>query len=412
METYLKTIFLLLFFLVPNVVKAQIEVCANCEATTIANAINIADSGDTILIRSGYYREHELIIEKPLKLVGEGAPIVDGEKSGSVIRILSDSVHISGLIIRNVDVSHTEEFAGIHLYESDHFIIKDNILENMFFGILIERSNHGEIIGNTISGESKEDFNAGNGIHGWYSSHLTISDNYIRELRDGIYLEFVDHSLISRNRSIENLRYGLHFMFSNYDDYEDNEFIDNGAGVAVMFSKFINMRRNTFYKNWGTASFGLLLKEIYDAEIEDNIFEENTVGINIEGSTRVNYKRNNLVGNGWAVKVAGGCYTNIFSENNFSFNSFDLSYNSKINDNKFEGNYWSSYVGYDLDKDGVGDTPYRPVKLFSYIANRTPETIVLLRSLFIDILNFSEKVSPVFTPVDLIDQFPKMTRIK
>jgi len=79
-----------------------------------------------------------------------------------------------------------------------------------------------------------------------------------------------------------------------------------------------------------------------------------------------------------------------------------------MNDNAFNDNYWSSYTGYDLDKDGVGDVPYRPVKLFSYIVNQTPETIVLLRRLFIDILNFSEKVSPVFTPDYLVDATPKM----
>ena len=82
-----------------------------------------------------------------------------------------------------------------------------------------------------------------------------------------------------------------------------------------------------------------------------------------------------------------------------------------MNDNGFQNNYWSSYSGYDLDRDGVGDVPYRPVKLFSYVVNRTPETIILLRSLFIDILNFSERVSPVFTPDELVDSQPKMTRI-
>jgi nitrous oxidase accessory protein len=74
----------------------------------------------------------------------------------------------------------------------------------------------------------------------------------------------------------------------------------------------------------------------------------------------------------------------------------------------FDFNYWSEYSGYDLNKDGIGDVPYRPVKLFSYIVNQTPETLVLLRSLFVDIINFSEKVSPVFTPDDLIDSKPLM----
>jgi nitrous oxidase accessory protein len=63
-----------------------------------------------------------------------------------------------------------------------------------------------------------------------------------------------------------------------------------------------------------------------------------------------------------------------------------------------------------LDKNGVGDVPYRPVKLFSYIVNRTPETIILMRSLFIDMIDFSEKVSPVFTPDDLLDDYPLMKK--
>ena len=94
------------------------------------------------------------------------------------------------------------------------------------------------------------------------------------------------------------------------------------------------------------------------------------------------------------------------------YNSFDLAYNSNLNDNIFEENYWSGYTGYDLDRNGTGDIPYRPVKLFSYIVNRTPETIILLRSLFMDIIDFSEKVSPVFTPDELVDAKPLMKKIK
>ncbi|NCT19384.1 MAG: nitrous oxide reductase family maturation protein NosD, partial [Flavobacteriia bacterium] len=101
---------------------------------------------------------------------------------------------------------------------------------------------------------------------------------------------------------------------------------------------------------------------------------------------------------------------NKFTNNNFLNNAFDLSYNSELNDNFFNNNFWSDYTGYDLDKNGIGDVPYRPVKLFSYIINQTPETIVLLRSLFVDIINFSEKVSPVFTPDNLLDEAPLMRK--
>jgi nitrous oxidase accessory protein len=259
-----------------------------------------------------------------------------------------------------------------------------------------------------VIGTATSEDQSGNGIHLWDCDSIQISKNEVTGMRDGIYLEFVDSSVVSDNHSHHNVRYGLHFMFSNHDVYSSNTFERNGAGVAVMFSKWITMNNNTFLQNWGSASYGLLLKEIYDGEVFENKFDQNTIAIYVDGSSRVTYKNNIFKQNGWAIKVSGGCYTNKFTSNDFISNSFGISYNSMLNDNTFNGNYWSDYSGYDLDRDGVGDVPYRPVKLFSYIINKTPEAIVLMRSLFVDIINFSEKVSPVFTPDGLIDQSPSM----
>ena len=388
-----------------------VEVCKSCAVTSIKDAIANAKDSDTIVVKKGTYKEYNIVVDKPLTIIGENYPIIDGELRGEIITIVSDNVTVDGLFIINVGTSYTEDYAAIRVIKSKHFVIQNVVLEKLFFGIYLEKSSYGKVYHNKIIGDAKEEYNSGNGIQLWYSNHIEIEHNYIAHVRDGIYLEFSDDCLIKNNVSAENLRYGLHFMFSNNDVYQDNTFENNGAGVAVMFSKKIKMLNNTFKENWGTASYGMLLKEINDAEIIGNTFEENTIGINIEGSNRIVYKNNNFINNGWAIKVRGACYTNSFIENNFLYNSFDISYNSKINDNIFNRNYWSNYTGYDLDKDGIGDVPYRPVKLFSYIVNRTPETIILLRSLFIDIIDFSEKVSPVFTPDNLLDNNPLIKRI-
>ncbi len=407
----------LLFFLIliggsQFLMGRTITICSTCKISSIKQGIAMAVEYDTLLVKKGTYKEHNIIIDKPLTLLGDDYPIIDGEEKGEIITIVSDNVTVDGLFIINVGTSYTTDYAAIRVVKSENFLIQHVVLEKLFFGIYLEKSNNGKVYHNKIVGDAVDEYNSGNGIQLWYSHQVEVDRNIVQGTRDGIYLEFSDNVTINNNRSSDNIRYGLHFMFSNDDIYTNNTFENNGAGVAVMFSKNIRMQNNTFRKNWGTASFGMLLKEINDAEIIGNTFEENTIGINIEGSNRINYMGNDFINNGWAVKVRGACYTNTFKNNNFLYNSFDISYNSKVNDNVFEQNYWSSYTGYDLDKNGIGDVPYRPVKLFSYIVNRTPETIVLLRSLFMDIIDFSEKVSPVFTPDNLMDPNPLMQKVK
>ena len=404
-------VFLVVIFMTSSTVAQTIEICKTCPISTLKDGITQAKSFDTIVVKKGTYKEHNVIVDKPLTIIGKNYPVIDGELKGEIITIISDSVTVDGLFIKNVGNSYTEDYAAIRVKNSKNFLIQNLVLEKLFFGIYIEKSRDGKVFHNKIIGEAVEEYNSGNGIQLWYSKNVEIEHNFVQHVRDGIYLEFSDFCTIKNNVSALNVRYGLHFMFSNDDTYQDNTFENNGAGVAVMFSKRIKMYNNIFKENWGTASYGLLLKEINDAEIEGNTFEDNTIGINVEGSNRINYKQNTFENNGWAIKVKGACYTNIFTENNFLYNSFDIAYNSKVNDNEFDKNYWSSYTGYDLDKDGIGDVPYRPVKLFSYIVNRTPETIILLRSMFIDIIDFSEKVSPVFTPDDLLDNNPQIKKL-
>ena len=406
MSKLMKIAFTLLLFYSVSAAAETLEVCSNCEYKTIKEAIAQAKEYDTIFIKKGTYKEYDIVIDLPLTIIGEDYPIIDGGKKGEIITITSDNVTVDGLFITNVGTSYTEDFAAIRVKRSKNYVIQNLILEHLFFGIYLEKADDGKVINNKIIGDAVQEYNSGNGIQIWYCNNVQIEGNSVQHVRDGIYLEFANNCLIKNNISANNIRYGLHFMFSNNDIYQDNIFEKNGAGVAVMFSKHIEMINNHFRENWGASSYGLLLKEINDAEIVGNTFEENTIGISLEGSNRINYKNNDFINNGWAIKVRGACYTNSFIGNNFLYNSFDLSYNTKENDNIFDKNFWSSYTGYDLDKDGIGDVPYRPVKLFSYIVNRTPETIILLRSLFIDIIDFSEKVSPVFTPDQLLDHHP------
>lgn len=385
-----------------------LRVCPTCECTTISEAIYTSENGGEIIVERDIYTEGQIIVDKSVRLIGKDFPVLDGMGNSEVLTVTANDVVVEGFVIKNVCTSYLEDRAGIRIKKAKNFTIKNNRLFNTFFGIYLEHCSDGTVSGNELIGEAVQESSSGNAIHLWYCKRIIVENNLVKKHRDGIYLEFVDDSKIRGNISEENLRYGLHFMFSNEDEYFKNTFRNNGAGVAVMFSKKIDMWENIFEKNWGKASYGLLLKEIYDAEIRENIFAENTMGIYIEGSTRINYHNNDFLRNGWAIKMMGGCVDNDMSGNNFISNTFDLSLSSNSNHNTFDGNYWSEYSGYDLDRDGVGDVPYRPMKLFNYVVNETPEAMVLLRSLFVDIINFSEKVSPVFTPKNVVDNSPRM----
>jgi nitrous oxidase accessory protein len=399
------------FILTLRVSSQSIVVSKDGPIKTITEAINRANDFNTIIIKPGEYSEGNIIINKKLKIIGEDFPVVDGKGTGEIFTVISNDVQISGLIIKNSGVSYLEENAGIRLKEVRNCSVTNNKFVENFFAIYLAKSASCIIADNFIEGEKKREANSGNGIHLWYCRDIRIENNQIFNHRDGIYFEFVRNGKIFNNHSERNLRYGLHFMFSDSCEYAYNTFENNGAGVAVMYTKNVLMHENRFLKNWGAASYGILLKDISDSKIEKNIFDENSTGLYVEGCTRVTIGQNNFTKNGWALKLMANSMDNYFYDNNFVANSFDISTNSRQNFNTFEKNYWADYDGYDLDKDGFGDVPFRPVTMFSMMIESHPTSLVLLHSLFIDILNIAESIIPAITPEALTDSKPRMRMI-
>ena len=197
-------------------------------------------------------------------------------------------------------------------------------------------------------------------------------------------------------------------MFSNDDAYISNVFKNNGAGVAVMFTKNVKMFNNYFEENWGDSAYGLFLKEISDSHIIGNKFYKNTSGIHMEGTNRIWIEKNIFEANGWAMKIQASCVDNEIVRNNFIGNTFDMGTNGSLVLNKFDTNYWDKYEGYDLNKDGLGDVPYHPLSLFAVLVEKNPSAMLLFRSFMITLLDKSEKVLPSITPDNFIDNSPLM----
>ncbi|HVS98829.1 MAG TPA: nitrous oxide reductase family maturation protein NosD [Puia sp.] len=384
------------------------EVRKTGPVSAIATAVRLASAGDTILVHGGVYFEKGLVIDKPLVLRGAGAPVLDGEGRYEIVLIRASGVTFEGFTLRHSGYSGWNDIAGIHLSGVRRVSILSNRLEDTFFGLYCQNSDSCLISGNILSSRAAAGVQSGNGIHCWHCDHMRLLNNSITRHRDGIYFEFVTNSLIRGNDSHYNLRYGLHFMFSHNDAYEQNSFRHNEAGVSVMFSHGVEMRGNVFADNIGGGAYGILLKEISDSRIESNRFLHNTVAIYMEGTTRVQVRRSIFEGNGWAIRIQASCSEDTITANNFAGNTFDIATNGTLVLNCYDRNYWDKYEGYDIDRDGVGDIPYHPVSLYSMIAEKNPAVMMLFHSLMVSLLDRSEKVVPGITPVNLADHRPLM----
>ena len=403
-------LFIVSLLLYVGVAAKTIHVGANRMYKNISPAIDAALAGDTVLVDAGIYKEKNLVIKKSIVLKGINQPVLDGEKKYEIISIMADGTVVEGFRIVHSGISSMEDLSGIKVYDSKNVLIKNNVLEDTFFGIYIQNGLSCTIENNQLIANGKEEQQSGNGIHCWKCDSMRIIANKVTGHRDGIYFEFVKNSIIWRNTSTKNIRYGLHFMFSNDDMYVSNIFSNNGSGVSVMFSNRIKMFSNYFEENWGDASHGILLKEISDGYMQGNHFNKNTSAIFMEGGNRIYMTYNTFENNGWALKIQASCLDVVLEHNNFSGNTFDVGTNGSLVQNTFNNNYWDKYEGYDLNKDKIGDVPYRPVSMYSMIVEKYPPAMILFRSFITSLLDKTEKILPSLTPENLKDNAPLMKK--
>jgi nitrous oxidase accessory protein len=375
---------------------------------SIRQAIALANTGDVILVSAGIYREGNITIEKSISLKGLNYPVLDGEHQVEILTIHGSDVVIEGFKFIDTGIASIRDLAAVKVLDSKNITIRNNQFSNTFFGIYFANTSQSVVEGNKLQAKAEQEHQIGNGIHMWKCESIHVRNNQIRGHRDGIYFEFVTNSFITKNYSSENLRYGLHFMFSHNDEYRNNSFVNNGSGVAVMYTKNVKMIDNLFEHNWGSSSYGLLLKDIRDSEVKHNRFIKNTVGIHLEGVSRTVFEENSLIANGYAIRLQASCDDNTFAKNNFKSNTFDMATNGSLVLNTINGNYWDKYEGYDLNKDGVGDVPFHPVSMYAMIVERIPTAVLLWRSFMVFLMDKAEKTMPVVTPINLKDNSPFM----
>lgn len=378
---------------------------AAADRSPIQDAIDRARPGDRVVIPRGTYTG-DVLIDRAIVLVGIDRPLLRGSGHGSVVRIRAAGATIDGF---DIDGGGTGDLgrdtSGIHV-SAPRATIRNCSIREALFGIYLRESDDAVVEGNRIDGiAGRPAGEIGSGIHLWNSQRFRVTGNTIMRTRDGFYIQSSSHGEVSRNRAAD-LRYGLHYMFSDDNVFEDNVFERSAAGAALMYSNRMTFRRNRFVRNRGFASVGLLLKACDDVVATDNLIADNARGIFLEGSYRNHFLRNIVAQSDIALVIYDSSGGNVFEGNAFIGNLTPLSLSGKRTDTRFDRNYWSDQDALDLDSDGIADRPYRLSNVFDHVRGNLTAADLFSQSTAAAALGAAERVFPVLDPIPVIDPHP------
>lgn len=375
------------------------------EVSPLQARLDATAPGETVVVGSGVYRG-DLLIDKPVRLVGQGRPVLEGSGTGSVIRVRAADVVIEGLEIDGLGRGDLgRDPSGIHV-AAPRVTIRDCLVRRALFGIYLREAHGARIERTVIRGvQGLEPGEKGSGIHVWNTDGFRLTDNQVFDARDGFYIQSSPHGYVARNLASE-VRYGLHYMFSDDNLFEGNVFQFADAGTALMYSKRITFRRNQFLHNRGFASVGLLFKACDDVLAEDNLIADNARGIFLEGSYRNIFRRNIVAESDTAVVLYDSCGGVQFEGNSFVSNLTPLTLVGRRTDTRFAGNYWSDNDELDLDGDGRTDRPYRLSNVFDHLRGNLTAADLFAQGLGARVLAAAERTFPVLAPILVEDANP------
>ena len=374
---------------------------------SIAASIAHAKAGDVILVKRGYYLEN-LVIEKPLTLRGIDRPTISGNLKGDVIRIKSPDVVLDGFIITDSGDDLEQQNAGVYIWPGAHRAkVLNCVIAYSLFGFWIEKANDVEINGNNITG--KRDYQSsqrGNGIQLYNTNGARIIGNDISFTRDAIYVDVSHHAVFRKNR-MHHARYGTHYMNSYYNLWEDNESFYNRGGLALMEVRDQEVRNN---RAWGNSDHGIMLRTIQDSVVTNNIVAGNQRGFFIYDAEYNTLRGNLVVDNHVGVHLWAGSTHNQVEENDFIGNREQIRYVGAKDEmwGVKNGNFWSNYLGWDRDGDGIGDVPYEANDMVDRLSWRHPMMKLLMSSPALQSLRLIARQFPLLRATSVVDQKPHM----
>ncbi|MCP3918368.1 MAG: nitrous oxide reductase family maturation protein NosD [bacterium] len=401
--------------MIPPIPIESLHVGPESQYATVGAAVAVAAAGDEIVVHAGTYREL-VVLDRPLVLRGEEGAVIDGSGEGTVVLVRAGPSTVAGLTIRGSGASLLGEDSGVKLLDTSDCTVEDNRIEDTLFGILARSSPRSRLIGNHVTGKELPIPRQGDGIRLQNAADSVVEDNVVERSRDLAIWQ--SHGCVTRRNVVRGGRYGLHYMYSDDNLFEDNLFEGNQTGGAIMYSRRVTLRRNRFKGSRGPSAYGLLIKVGDDVLAECNWFVDNSSGIFLEDTPSslrcaCTFRKNVIAGNDTGITVQPSVSRVLFTENVIVSNRRPVQAlgrtRSELNvwSAAGRGNYWDDYVGFDADGDGVGDTPYRLEAFFEDLTDRWPAVGLLRMGPASEALETAARAFPIVQPRPVLtDEHP------
>ncbi|MDP3704176.1 MAG: nitrous oxide reductase family maturation protein NosD [Candidatus Omnitrophota bacterium] len=373
---------------------------------TIHEALAAAAPGDTIVVRGGIHRG-AVRVTTPVTLVGEAGAVLEGGGVGTVVTIDAPGTLVRGFTIRGSGNVLSRDDAGL-VIAAARVTVEGNRFEEVLFGVSLHHAPGSIVRGNTLRSQPLPVARRGDLIRVWYSDDVTIADNDIDGGRD-LVLWFSQRIRVTGNR-VRRSRYGLHFMYCNDAAVEANTLTDNSVGIYLMYSTRLRLLGNRMVRNRGPSGYGLGLKDMEETTVTDNLLAENRVGVFLEHASGV-WSGNVIAANDVGLQVFPTAQANVLTGNSLIDNGEQVIVQGSgdASRNRWRGNYWSDYRGFDADGDGQGDVPYRAERLFERLIDRYPAFRLFAGSPAAQAIDLAARTFPLFAPRPLlVDDAPRM----
>ncbi len=390
---------------------AEVRVMPGPDA--LQNAIAGADPGDVLILAPGRY-PGAVAINKPLTLTGQGDAVIDGQGRGTVVTIAAPDVTLRGLAVTGSGMDGQALDAGIKILKgADRASVEGMHLAGNLHGIDIHGGKDARVIGNAIEGSRHARMNdRGNGIYVWNSPGALVEGNSIRWGRDGIFAN-ASRKDVFRGNLFRDLRFAVHYMYTNDTEVVGNVSIGNHLGFAIMFSDRVTLRDNLSLSD---RSHGIMLNYANNSDVAGNL---------VRGGTEkcafiYNAHKNLIVGNrfegcGIGIHFTAGSERNAITENAFIGNREQVKY---VGTRDIEwsldrrGNFWSDHPVFDLNGDGIADSPFRPNDLMDHILWSQPAASLLMGAPAVQLIRWAQASFPATMPGGVVDTFPLMAPLR